>query len=566
MMTPPFLLPNSPKRMKEIVQVKLENEMDLILAHKRAMKICELTGFSLISQTSIATAISEIARCAIDYGKNACLILGIESLTGKKYLKAIIRDNTDFTLRCVEACSYAKRLVDDIEVTRAAKEIQIILKQQLSFSGTLSDAKIDSFVDYFKNEPPLSPYDELRRKNLLLHDLAEKIRESESDYRTLTDTLPLMMFSVDNRGHVTYTNKWLQDFLGNLPKELTSASWQPFIHSADYQLFNKDLNNSLLRQCSLKGQFRLKEKATGNFVWHMMSVVPLKNEKDIIQQWIGFFVDIHAQKQVEQTLKDNRDLKTVQDQLFRNQEELQQKIIELNRSNYELEQFAHLASHDLQEPLRKLFFYSDVLKRKYEKVIDAPGVNMLNNMTMAAGRMKELINDLLNYSQLQKQKLQFETVDLQKIIHDILRDLDVNIRDKKATFEMVDLPVIKGNPLRIRQLFLNLISNSLKYSRPGVPPVILIKARDEGKNILISVRDNGIGFEDKYKEKIFGLFERLHTRDEIPGTGIGLSICKRIVELHNGNITARSVPNDHTVFEVSLPVEQQMETLLAVSA
>jgi PAS domain S-box-containing protein len=550
--------------MKEIVQVKLENEMDLILAHKRAMKICELTGFSLISQTSVATAISEISRCAIEHGKNAYLILGIESLTGKKYLKAIVRDNVDFTPRCMEACSYAKRLVDDIEISRTPKEIQIVLKQQVSFAGTLTDAKIDSFAEYFRKEPPLSPYDELRRKNLLLHDLAEKIRESENDYRVLTDTLPLMMFSVNSRGQITYTNKWLQDFLGALPKELTSASWQAFVHPGDYQVFTKDLNNSILRQCPLKGQFRLKEKATGNFVWHMMSVLPLKNDKEILHQWIGFFVDIHAQKQIEQTLKDNRDLKSIQDQLFRNQEELQQKIIELNRSNYELEQFAHLASHDLQEPLRKLFFYSDVLKRKYGNAIDAAGVNMLNNMAQAAGRMKELINDLLNYSQLQQQKLQFETVDLQQTIHEIVRDLDVNIREKKATIETVKLPVIKGNPLRIRQLFLNLISNSLKYSRPNVPPVIHIDARTEGKNLLISVRDNGIGFEEKYKEKIFGLFERLHTRDEIPGTGIGLSICKRIVELHNGHITAHSVPNDHSVFEVSLPVHQT-ETVLAVS-
>src|SRR5687768_6799530 len=150
--------------MKEIVCVNLENDMDLILAHKRAMKLCELTGFSLIAQTSLATAVSEIARCAIEYGKNAELLLGIETIQGRKALKAIIRDKTDFSPRCAEATRYAKRLVDDIEITRTPKEIQIILKQQLSFSGTLTDGKIETFVDYFKNEPPLSPYDELRRK------------------------------------------------------------------------------------------------------------------------------------------------------------------------------------------------------------------------------------------------------------------------------------------------------------------------------------------------------------------------------------------------------------------
>src|SRR5688572_4152672 len=122
--------------MREIVCVRLENDMDLILAHKRAMKLCELTGFSLMTQTSIATAISEIARCAIEYGKSAELSLGIELVSNKKFIKAIIRDKTDFTSRCTEASQYAKRLVDDIEIIRSPKELQIILKQQLSFSGT----------------------------------------------------------------------------------------------------------------------------------------------------------------------------------------------------------------------------------------------------------------------------------------------------------------------------------------------------------------------------------------------------------------------------------------------
>jgi PAS domain S-box-containing protein len=547
--------------MKEIVQVKLENEMDLILAHKRTMKLCELTGFSLIVQTSTATAVSEIARCAIEFGRNACMFLGIEVISGRKYMKIVIKDSIDYTNRCADACSYAKRLVSDIEITKTHKEIQVILKQQLSFSGTLTDAKIDSFAQYFKNEPPISPYDELRRKNLLLQDLAEQIRESDNHYRVLTDALPLMMFSANNRGLVSYANKWLQDFLGTMPKELTSTSWQNFLHQGDYSLFTKDLNNALQRQTSLKGQYRLREKTSGNFLWHMVSIIPLKNDREVIQQWIGFLVDINAQKLIEQTLKDNRDLKAVQEQLFQNQVELQQKIVELNRSNYELEQFAHLASHDLQEPLRKLFFYSDVLKRKYSGSLDAAGANMLNSMTLAAGRMKELINDLLSYSQLQQQTLQFEPVDLGRLVNDIIRDLELYVKEKNASIQVGSLPVIQGNALRIRQLFANLISNSLKYSREGVPPVIEIACQQEGDHLNITVKDNGIGFDEQYKDKIFGLFERLHTRDEFPGTGIGLSICKRIAELHHGKISARSKQHEYSVFELTLPARQHAAVL-----
>lgn len=548
--------------MKEIVQVKLENEMDLILAHKRAMKLCEMTGFSLIVQTSIATAISEIGRCAIEYGKNAVLLLGIEALGTKKMFKAVIRDKTDFSMRCTEACSFAKRLVDDLEIVRNTKEITITLQQQLNFAGTLTEAKIETFVNYFRTEPPLSAYDEIRRKNLQLQELAEKLRDSENDYRFLTDTLPLMMFSVNNRGVISYTNKWLQDFFGFIPKELNQATWQGIIHPQDYSVFAKDLNYALTKLAPLNGQYRFRQKSTGSYLWHIIAIIPLKNDRDIVSRWIGYIVDINAQKQVDQTLKDNRELKETQQQLFENQAELQQKVIELNRSNYELEQFAHLASHDLQEPLRKLFFYTDVLKKKYNANLDASGHAMLNNMTLAAGRMKELISDLLSYSQLQQQKLKFESVDLNQTLSEIVRDLDMVIREKKAHVTIGNLPVLNGNPLRLRQLFTNLISNALKYSKHDTPPVVEVTATMEEDNIVIKVKDNGIGFEEQYREKIFGLFERLHTRDQFPGTGIGLSICKRIVELHNGSIEADSVPNEYAVFSVTLPVANTVDVLI----
>ena len=543
--------------MKEIVCVKLENDMDLILAHKRAMKLCELMGFSLIVQTSIATAVSEIARCAIEFGKNAELRLGIDGQNGKKVLKAVIQDNRDFAGKCLEATQYAKRLVDDIEVIKGSKQIQIILKHRLALANLVTDQKVESFVDYFKREPPLSPYDELRRKNILLHQLAEKIQESENDFRLLTDSLPLMMFSVNPNGAITYSNKWLQGFFGTTPKELTSKSWKEFIYEQDYNLFSKDLNNAVIKQIALTGQYRFKEQASGNYLWHMVSVIPLKNEKGVITRWIGFIVDINAQKQIEQTLKDNRVLKETQDLLFENQDELQRKVVELNRSNYELEQFAHMASHDLQEPLRKLFFYADVLNQKYSAKIDGAGKSMLISMTNAAGRMKELITDLLSYSQLHNQDLTFEPVDLNLIIQEVYKDLDVTIKEKDATIKTDSLPLIEGNPIRLRQMFMNLVSNGLKYSKKDIPPNIEVRVTKRGSHVVITVKDNGIGFEDEYKEKIFGLFQRLHTRDQFPGTGIGLSICKRIAELHYGAISADSKVGEFSIFEVTLPVTQE---------
>lgn len=543
--------------MKEIVCVRLENEMDLILAHKRAMKLCELLGFSLVSQTSIATAISEVARCAIEYGKKAELKLGVGQWQGKRMLMAVITDILDFSPRCSEAIHYAKRLVFDVETNSIPGQFTIVLKQQLIFPHTVTESKLKSFVDYFQSEPPISPYDELRRKNLLLQNFAEKIQASENDYRQLTDSLPLMMFSVNIRGIITYTNKWLQDYFGSPPKELSGNHWQNFLHPADFRSFEKDLRNAFSMQVPLNGQYRFLRQSSGDSLWHFFSMIPLKNEKRTVIRWIAFIVDIHAQKLMEQAMKDNRELKETRDSLFENQKELQDKILQLNRSNYELEQFARLASHDLQEPLRKIFFYSDLMKRNYAEKLDAPGLNTLNNMASAASRMKELINDLLAYAQLQEQKLPFEPVNLNAVIHQIIKDLDITIKEKNATIETEELPVVYGNKVRLTQLFMNLLANALKYSKKDVPPDIRIVASVNDEKVCIKVKDNGIGFDERYSEKIFGLFERLHSRDQFPGTGIGLSICRKITELHHGTISATSKPGEFSEFEVTLPLNNE---------
>jgi PAS domain S-box-containing protein len=530
--------------------------MDLILAHKRAMKLGELSGLSIVVQTSLATAVSEIARCAIEFGKRSSLLLAIDIEKGRKMLKAIIVDSVDYSSKCLDATTYAKRLVDEVEFMRSGKDYMIVLKQFLSFQGLLTDSKIESIVHYFESEPPISAYDELRRKNYMLQAFAEKLKESESTYRILTDSLPVMMFSTNNRGVINYGNKWLKDYLGTLPNDLSGKEWQDIIHPTEHSVFSKELSNAVARQISFNGQFRFREKDTDDYYWHLISILPLKNEKQMITQWTGFIVDIHAQKMGEQTLKDNKILQQAQEELHHHQDELQRKVVELNRSNHELEQFAHLATHDLQEPLRKLFFYSDTLKRKFGSTIDPSGVVILNNMANAATRMKELINDLLSYSQLQKQVVHFEDVKLNDVIKEVIRDLDLVVKEKAAKIEIADIPAIRGNTLRLRQLFNNLISNSLKYSKEGVPPHIQVNCNVDGPDLIINLTDNGIGFEEKHKEKIFGLFERLHTRDQFPGTGIGLSICRKIAELHRGSISATSVLNESSTFEIRLPLTQ----------
>lgn len=538
--------------MEVIVKVNLENEMDLILAHKRAMKLAELTGHSLAMQTIFATAVSEISRCAIEDGSNASLTLGIDSARGnRKQIKANISDAAEFCNEKSQSLVYAKRLVHDVQLTKTDTECLVTLNYRINFPGTITPAKIASFVEYFEKEPPLSAYDELRKKNQQLQELAEKLRDSENDYRQLTDKLPLMMFAVNTAGDVIYTNGWLQDFLGLSQTSTASKFWQNFVHPEDSRSVQQEWDKAHINRVAFKMQARLKQRDGTNYVWHLISIVPVKNENNVTTKWIGFFADINAQKVVEETLRDNVELKNAQK--------------ELQRSNQELASFSYVASHDLQEPLRKIQTFS-------QRIIDAGEFNdktkdYFHRINSAAKRMQNLIDSLLNFSRVNIEHSVFQTADLNDILQEALSNLKDIIEDKHATIEFDTLPAMRIIPVQFIQLLSNIIANGLKYSRPGVDPVIRIAANKipgseissaEAKSSIeywnVSISDNGIGFDQQYEDKIFELFQRLHGKNEYSGTGIGLAICKKIVQNHEGIITATGESGVGATFNIYIPI------------
>jgi PAS domain S-box-containing protein len=241
---------------------------------------------------------------------------------------------------------------------------------------------------------------------------------------------------------------------------------------------------------------------------------------------------------------------------------LEQKADELARSNAELEQFAFVASHDLQEPLRKIRAFGDRLKMKCAQALPVEGADYLERMQNAAARMQTLIADLLTFSRVISRVESFVPVDLGQVVQGVLGDLEVRIEKVGATVEVGELPVIDGDPTQMRQLLQNLIGNALKFQLPGVKPHVRIAARlvsspdDYGAGESfheLTVQDNGIGFDEKYLDKIFAVFQRLHNRQEYEGTGIGLAVCRRIVDRHGGSITARSKPGAGATFVVQLP-------------
>jgi PAS domain S-box-containing protein len=266
---------------------------------------------------------------------------------------------------------------------------------------------------------------------------------------------------------------------------------------------------------------------------------------------LGSMMDITERKQAEERLK-----------VF---------TAKLERSNRELQDFASVASHDLQEPLRKIQAFGDRLKLKCTDALGDEGHDYLRRMQSAAGRMQTLINDLLMFSRVESKAQPFVEVDLNLVVQEVIADLEVQIERVGAVIHVGHLPTIDADPLQMRQLIQNLIGNSLKYRRPGTRPVVKVRAdtcedgdrrRQEGGiahcglHCRILVEDDGIGFDEKYLDRVFTVFQRLHGRTEYEGTGIGLAVCRKIVERHGGSITARSTPGQGATFIVTLPVKQ----------
>ncbi|RYD58377.1 MAG: PAS domain-containing protein [Sphingobacteriales bacterium] len=291
-----------------------------------------------------------------------------------------------------------------------------------------------------------------------------------------------------------------------------------------------------------------------NFVYE-----PYKNAEGIILGVLAISIDVSAQVLARQKIEEVVEERT---------RELAIANSNLQRSNSDLEQFAYIASHDLQEPLRKVKTYAQMLEHS---LTDIPELaqNYFEKISRSTGRMSALIRDVLAYSQLANKKQTFERVDLNEVLNGIRSDFELLIEQKNAQLQWNNLPVIEAIPLQMSQLFSNLVSNALKFSAENIPPVVSITTRKatreevssqglpliETHYNIVEVQDNGIGFEQEYADQIFNIFQRLHGKDEYSGTGIGLALCKKIALNHNGDISARSTPGQGTTFTIFLPLK-----------
>ena len=266
--------------MHEIARVTLENEMDLILAHRRSMRLGELAGLSLAAQTSFATAVSEVARNTIEHGKSGCLTLQVELDGKEKYIVACINDESNEESYVREGLAYAKRLVNKYNVTNKGIETSIELFYYFAPAFKMDIYKLDEWRQIFRNEPPVSAYDELKRKNEQLQELSEKVKKSEAQYKTLTNTLPLIIFSINKEGQLIYANEWLTRLTGETLAGLNETGWKTVVHEEDYPAFSLLLNSSVTQGVTaVKTQTRFRHKGSDAYLWHQVSLSPFCDDK-----------------------------------------------------------------------------------------------------------------------------------------------------------------------------------------------------------------------------------------------------------------------------------------------
>ena len=365
----------------------------------------------------------------------------------------------------------------------------------------------------------------LRGSELRANRAAEELSRREAQFRNLAEALPTLCWMAYGDGHIFWYNSRWYEYTGTTPDQMEGWGWKSVHDPEVLPTVMERWTASIRTGDNFEMVFPLRG-VDGSFRPFLTRVVAIRDESGHIVRWFGTNTDITGQKEIER---------------------------ELRNANVDLEQFAYSASHDLQEPLRTVKIFSQMLAARAKEKLDNESLEYLDNVISGATRMEALVRDLLVYARTSRLEKCAEPTDANDVIQAALENLKGAIAETGAVIDFERLPTLPVHPTQLELLFQNLISNAIKYRRPGVTPTVHIASKRMDAQWLFSVTDNGIGIEPQYKDLIFGLFKRLHASDSYSGTGIGLALCRRIAERHNGRIWVESKPGEGSNFYFTLP-------------
>lgn len=430
---------------------------------------------------------------------------------------------------------------EDLEVSK--RHFQRLLQREID-EYTLEKRNIrgDGSVYWVRVSASLIPQTESEGAFIIgfVEDVTERKKEeqalrfSEARFEALFRDNPIMIVTVNEHLDMLTVNPMTASNLGYTIEELEGQSILFLFDEHDREAVAEQLRKCLENPYKVyTWQFR-KHKKQGDLVW--------------VEEFAQAVYDLNGAPNVLVACQDITERKQAENAL-------QEALRELERSNLDLEQFACLASHDLQEPLRMVFSYLDLLERKYRDRLDEKASTYIHFAVDGAKRMHKLIESLLTYSRIGRSK-SFGVVDTNQAVVQAMANLEASIRESRAEIAPGQLPKVWGDETMIVQLLQNLLGNSIKYRRKDVPPRVKISAERGENEWVFSIRDNGIGIEPEHYDRVFQMFQRLHTSGERPGTGIGLASCKKIVEQHHGRIWLESLPGEGTTVLFTLPVAE----------
>ncbi|MEG4290463.1 PAS domain S-box protein [Microcoleus sp. C2C3] len=366
------------------------------------------------------------------------------------------------------------------------------------------------------------------------------LRDSEERFRAIFEQAAVGIAKTALSGQFMRVNPGFCQIVRYAESELLQKNWQAITHPDDIEAdreYVRSLLSGNIQTFSMEKRLLCKDRAVR---WANVTVSAMRDANGTPQYLICAIEDISQRKLVQELLQASLDTQTRYAQ-------------ELTRSNAELEQFSYVASHDLQAPLSTIAGYAQLLEKRCHNQLDAQGNKFIRNIVNSCGRMQALIDDLLEYSRVGRSEKPFDMIDCNLVFEDACANLQLAIRQDRASVTRGDLPRVRGDSFQLLQLFQNLIGNAIKY-RSSEAPMVRVSASRQGDSWVFSVQDNGIGIAEQYHPRIFQLFQRLHSQKQYSGTGIGLAICQRIVARHGGRLWVESEPNRGSTFYFSIPI------------